>query len=148
VPFDAPHVFSKEKMTGRDVTVSFFFSFSYFPLFDALHAFSKGWGRDVTVNIFSFSSPPLLFDAPHVFSKEKMTGCDVTVSLFFLFLFLVLLFDVPLSHTRTQYKNPGKLMGGKVRGDGYTSKSGSVRPVCMLFVKRETLHTPIPKVRT
>jgi hypothetical protein len=24
-------------------------------------------------------------------------------------------------------------MGGKVRGDGYTSKSGSVRPVCMLY---------------
>jgi len=46
----------------------------------------------------------VLFDAPHTYSKAKMTGRDVT------------------------YKNPGKLMGGAVRGDGYTSKSGSVRP--------------------
>jgi len=41
-------------------------------------------------------------------------------------------------HTHTlQYKNPGKLMGGKVRGDGYTSKSGSVRPVraCVIRYK-------------
>lgn len=42
--------------------------------------------------------------APQTFSKEKMTGRDVN------------------------YNNPGKLVGGKVRGDGYTSKSGSVRP--------------------
>jgi len=46
----------------------------------------------------------VLFDAPHTYSKAKMTGRDVS------------------------YHNPGKLMGGKVRGDGYTSKSGSVRP--------------------
>jgi len=46
----------------------------------------------------------VIFDAPQTYSKAKMTGRDVT------------------------YNNPGKLMGGKVRGDGYTSKSGSVRP--------------------
>ena len=28
-----------------------------------------------------------------------------------------------------QYTNPGKFLGGKVKGDSYQTKSGSVRPV-------------------
>ncbi|EKX41318.1 hypothetical protein GUITHDRAFT_112529 [Guillardia theta CCMP2712] len=38
------------------------------------------------------------------YSEEKQTGRDVN------------------------YKNPGHLLGGRARGDGYLSKSGSVRP--------------------